>query len=77
VRSITTSVLLALLLSLPTLSACGSDEGDRGLTPSDEVSTPESASENRMSEAQREQANEQEEQDLEIQEFDAAEGGNP
>lgn len=76
-RSIATHILLALVLAVAALSACGSDDGDRGLTPSDEVSTPQSQSEERMTEAQRDQANEQEEQDLEIREFDAAEGSTP
>jgi len=65
---------LAVALTL-LAAACGSDEGQRGLTPSDEVSTPESEKELRMTEEQREQQNYQEEERIEEKEFDAAEGG--
>jgi len=69
------SWLLAALLSVPALMACGSDEGKRGLAPpeSDEVAAPESMSENKLSEAQRDQQNELQEEQAEAQDFDAAE----
>jgi len=72
------STLLVLAFALAFSAAgCGSDEGDRGLTPpaNDEVAAPESEKELRMTEEQREQQNEQEEENVEAEEFDAAEGG--
>jgi predicted small lipoprotein YifL len=72
------SILLVLSFALAfSATGCGSEEGERGLTPpaSDEVAAPESERELRKTEQQREQENEQQEEQVEAEEFDAAEGG--
>jgi hypothetical protein len=70
-----TFLVLAFVLAF-SAAACGSDEGERGLAPpaSDEVAAPESEKELRMTEEQREQQNDAEEEQVEAEEFDAAEG---
>lgn len=65
-----TSLLLVLVFSV---SACGDDRVERGLALPDEESTPESAAEMEKTEEQRHQENLQQEQQKEIEEFDAAE----
>ena len=69
-----TPLRLAVVLALLAAS-CGSDEGRRGLTPGEEVTTPESEMELVLPEKQREQQNLEQEQRTEEREFDASEGG--
>ena len=74
---LTVNLVLAFALAF-SAAACGSDEGERGLTPpaSDEVAAPVSEKELRMTEEQREQQNDQEEEQVEEREFDASEGAS-
>lgn len=75
-RHIASSLILASLLSVLSLAACGSDEGKRGLTPPDEVAAPDSAAEDAKTEAQRDAENLKQDEATDDREFDAAEGGN-
>ena len=63
---------LVLILVLSAL-ACGESRVERGLAVPDEESTPESAGEMKKTDQQRQAEVLQEEQQMEIQEFDAAE----
>ena len=75
-RHVASSLILASLLSALSLAACGSDEGERGLTPPDEVAAPNSPAEDEKTEAQRDAENLQQEEATDAREFDAGEGGN-
>jgi len=63
----------AILLLAFMVSACGDDRVERGLALPDEQATPEVAKDMKKTEHERQQELLQEEQQMEIEEFDAAE----
>lgn len=75
----TTGPIASLLLLLATTVAagCGPDKVERGLAPSNETATPESAAADAETDQQRQQQLENEMQERRVQEFDADAGAKP
>jgi len=76
VRSVATSVLLASLLAVLSASACYRREEAQDFAPPDNESTPESAAEMMMTDAERQAEVDQMQDQVLDREFDASEGAN-
>jgi hypothetical protein len=68
-------IALSIGLLVSPLAACGRDQAQRGLSPPDETSTPESRTDMGETQAQRQEQVEKDMQQEQTQEFDASEQG--
>ena len=75
-RSVATSLLLASVLAVLSAVGCSRNEESKSYAPPGNASTPESAKEMMMTDAERQQQVEQKQEQAEQKDFDAAEGAN-